>query len=240
MARIIAAFICASLLIAQMQTGVMAAHSTCYEIEQIHRSYGLMQIYFDSNSLRIDWHGAHLSIFSKAPDWRVNVINYATKKQASATFSDWCRSGFGTYLPWVEPKNLAGHYQKKIPIVFDGFKAYKLVCAETREMVDDRKDGISWSTKRKNVPITMRYAFLDGIKIDSHIPRIVEAIYCVGWENRLILAIKGQYDGGVERPTLNTNSIKAVPSQKVRFEPPSDFQTVAMGQISQGKLDFFK
>ena len=240
MARIIVAFICALLLIEHMQTGVLASDSTCYEITQVHRALGHIRICFDANALRIDRDEAHLSLFSKAPDWRVNVFNFATKKQASTTYAGWCNSGFNTFAPWVERKDLVGHFQKKIPIDFDGFKAYQLFCADSREVADKKKAGISWSTKTKVAPMTMRYVFLDGVKMDSHVPKVMEAIYLVSWESRLLLAINGHYDGTNEdRWVLSTKSIKALPRQKVSFQQPSGFQIVPMSQVSQGKVDFF-
>jgi hypothetical protein len=216
-----------------LQAKAFAADSTCYEINQTHRSFGLIRISFDASHIKVDWPGRGLTLFAQAPDWRVSVYNSTTKKQATVTFAQWCKTGLGSYTPWLEMKDLAGHYHKKILIDFEGFKAYKLVCDETR-------DGISWSTKRKMAPITMRYAFLDGVKIDDHIPKILTAIYYIAWENRILLAIKGQYPGtNVMRWTLDTKSIKAEPGKKVEFKQPAGFQTVPMAQASQGRLDFF-
>jgi hypothetical protein len=240
MARIIVGFFAALLLIAHVQTGVLASDSTCYEITQVHRALGHIRICFDAKALRIDRDEAHLSLFSKAPDWRVNVFNFATKKQASTSFTEWCNTGFSTFAPWVERKDLVGHCQKKIPIVFDGFKAYQLFCSDSREVADKKKDGISWSTKTKVAALTYRYVFLDGLKMDNHVPKIMEAIYLVSWEDRLLMAINGTYDQtGEERWVLSTVSIKALPSPKVSFKQPTGFQTVPMAQVSQGKVDFF-
>jgi len=240
MAKLLVACSVALWLIVQMQAKAFASDSRCYEINQTHRSFGLIRISFDGSHIKVDWPRRGLTLFAQAPDWRVSLYNNTTKKQATVTFAEWCKTGLGSYTPWLEMKDLTGHYQKKILIDFEGFKAYKLVCDESREMVDPNKDGISWSTKRKMAPITMRYAFLDGVKIDEHIPKILTAIYYIAWENRILLAIKGQYPGtNVVRWTLDTQSIKAEPGKKVEFKPPSGFQTVPMAKASQGKLDFF-
>jgi hypothetical protein len=240
MAKTLVACICALLLIAQVQLPTLAAGLKCYQMEQTHRSLGNLTTCFDADSVRIDWPATHIVIFAKAPDWSVKVFNFKTKQQASETFDGFCKSGFRTYTIWAEMDNLEGHYQKKTPIDFNGFKAYELVCVQSEEHTDPKKDGISWSFKRKMVPLEMRYVFLDGVKVDSHIARILAAIYLVAWEDRLLLAVQRRALG---TPTaymsLKTSSIKSVPYDKENFSQPSGFQSVPIGHIGQGKLEYF-
>jgi len=240
MGKLVLSCLCASLLLAQTQVRALAAESTYYEIDQTHRSFGEIRISFDAGRVRVDWPRRGMSVFAKAPDWQVKVYNQTNKRQATASFSEWCKSGLGTYSPWVEMTSLEGRFQKKIPTDFEGFKAVILVCPGKRELVDSDKAGISWSMKRKMTPMTMNYTFLDGVKIDSHIPKIVAAIYLIDWDNRLLLSISGQYDGtSVVRRTLKTNSIKILAGKKFDFNQPTGFKTVPMAEASQGNLDFF-
>jgi hypothetical protein len=228
------------LLIALVQPSVLAADSTGYQIEQLHRSFGLVDIFFDANNLRVDCRTTKVSLFAKAPDWNVKVFNYGTKKQALANFATWCKIGLGTFTSWIEIRNLEGQYGQKVPIVFQGYKAIKLVLNDSREQSDGNKDGISWSMKQKVMPVTMRYAFLDGVKVDSHIAKILQALYWVGWDNRVLLVTQASYQNGTVRYTLNTNSIKAVHFDKDKFNPPAGFQTVPMAKVSNSGLEYFK
>jgi hypothetical protein len=239
MLKLVYASICA-LLLMQVQTKALAADSSCYEIVQTHHSFGRVGICFDANSLRMDLIGSQISIFADAPDWKVHVFNLGTKKQSSKAFAEWCKTSLETYAPWTEVKTPEGKNLQKTSITFDGFKALKLTCSDSIDTVDEKNDGISWSMKRKSVRAIVGYVFLDGIAVDSHIAKIVAAIYCLSWKDRLPLEYYRDYGGRtLLRWSLNTNRIQKIRFDRNGFNKPTGFRIVPMREVTQSKFEYF-
>jgi hypothetical protein len=242
-AKLIFTVVCALALMVHNQNRALAADSgQCYEIVQTHTNLGRVTIYFNAKSMKMDLFGGRLLVFADSPDWAPNVFNPKTKKQSSKSIADWCKTNLELYTPWIEVKNLNGKYQKPIPTFYDGFKAVKLICADTKELeTDEHTHGIDTSITSSKMPFTVRYAFLDGIKMDDHIPKIVSALYSINWKDKLPLAYFGRYQGSHKfHWLLNTNSIKMIPSDSARFKRPTGFQYVSMTKVTASREDYLE
>jgi hypothetical protein len=240
MAKIIVACICALFMFGEMQPAVSAADSTYYEILQTHNVLGRVRICMTANSLRMDLVASHVSILASAPDWSVTAFNTTTKRQSIKTFDDWCKGGLENHV-FFEMNNLEGQGKQKIPITFKNYKALKLTYSGQVESVDKNKDGISWSVKRKMVPVVVTHVFLDGIKTDSHIAKMVSAVYLFSWQDRIPLVYYRDYGGGPNRLQwlLDTGSIEKISNDKATFKKPQGFQVVPMKQVTQSSFEFF-